>query len=268
VKVDRDDHGITWVTMNRPEKRNAMNPTMHYEMVDILARLEVDRDTRVIILTGAGESFCAGMDLKEYFRDTENDPAELQRARWAGQEWRWGRLWTLGKPTIAMVNGYCFGGAFVQLIACDIAIAAADAQFGLSEINWGTIPGGLVSRVLAEVLNDRQALFYAMTGRVFDGSKAAEIGLVTIAVPRKQLLEETLLIARELAAKSPAALAAVKQAYKTCKTMDFRQAANYLEAKATATRLTDPDKSRERGIREFLDNKSYRPGFGEYRRDG
>jgi trans-feruloyl-CoA hydratase/vanillin synthase len=267
VLVEQED-GITWVILNRPEKRNAMNPTMHYEMVEVLAEIESDPATKVLVLTGAGPSFCAGMDLKEYFRDNEGRPAEMARARRASQEWRWTRLWTYAKPTIAMVNGHCFGGGFVPLIACDIAIAAEDATFGLSEVNWGTLPGGLVSRVLAEAVGLRQALLYAMTGRPFDGRKAAEIGLVTEAVPREQLRDVTIQLAKELSGKSQAALVATKQAYKLVKSMDFVQAADYLEAKQTAMRAADTEGSWDKGLGGFLDDKSYRPGLGTFKREG
>jgi trans-feruloyl-CoA hydratase/vanillin synthase len=167
-----------------------------------------------------------------------------------------------------MVNGHCFGGGFVPLIACDIAIAADDATFGLSEVNWGSLPGGLVSRVLAEAVGLRQALFFAMTGRPFDGRKAAEIGLVTASVPRADLREETVKLARELGTKSQAALVATKQAYKLVKTMDFMQAADYLDAKLTAMKAGDTEGSWDKGLGQFLDEKSYRPGLGAFRRDG
>src|SRR5437588_3908771 len=99
VKVEREGDGITWVILNRPEKRNAMNPTMHFEMLDILTELEVDPQTRVLILTGAGVSWCAGQDLRKYFRGLENKPAERARAGRAAQEWRWHRLLYFPKPT-------------------------------------------------------------------------------------------------------------------------------------------------------------------------
>jgi trans-feruloyl-CoA hydratase/vanillin synthase len=88
-------------------------------------------------------------------------------------------LMNYSKPTIAMVNGWCFGGAFTPLVACDLAIAAEDAQFGLSEINWGIIPGGNVTRAVVATLNLRDAMYYIMTGRTFDGRKAAQMGLAT-----------------------------------------------------------------------------------------
>ena len=256
VKVE-PDNGVTWVILNRPEKRNAMNPTMHLEMVDVLDELAEDPDTRVMVLTGAGESWCAGQDLKEFFRALDQKPAERRRAGWASQEWRWRRLWTFPKPTIAMVNGYCFGGAFTPLVACDFAIAADDAVFGLSEINWGIFPGGLVSRIVAEAMTYRDAMYYIMTGDTFDGKQAAAMRLVTSSVPRERLREATLDLARKLMQKNPQTLRAAKEVYKTCKTMDYWQAEEYMAAKGTALRASDPERGREKGISQFIDEKVY-----------
>jgi trans-feruloyl-CoA hydratase/vanillin synthase len=268
VRIEREQDGITWVILNRPEKRNAMNPTMHHEMVEVLAGLATDAETRVLVLTGAGDSWCAGQDLKEFFRDLDDKPAERRRAGWASQEWRWRQLFTFPKPTIAMVNGFCFGGAFTPLIACDIAIAAEDALFGLSEVNWGIFPGGLVSRVLAEAMTYRDAMYYILTGDPFDGKQAAAMRLVTRAVPREHLREETLALARKLAAKNASVLSAAKEVYKTAKTMDFWQAEEYMSAKSIALRAMDPERGREVGTRRFLDEKRYRPGFNDYREAG
>ena len=260
IKVEKED-GITWVILNRPEKRNAMNPQLHYDMLDAITELETDDETRVLILTGAGDSWCAGQDLKEFFRDLDNNPAERRRAGAASHEWRWGRLFTFPKVTIAMVNGYCFGGAFTPLIACDIAIAAEDAVFGLSEINWAIFPGGLVSRVLAEAMCYRDAMYYILTGDPFDGKKAAEMRLVTYAVPRDKLREETVKLAKKLMGKNPHALRAAKEVYKSCKTMDFWQAHEYMSAKQAQLKSWDTEQGRAKGLKLFLDDKKYRPGF-------
>lgn len=265
VKVEKEG-GITWVILNRPEKRNAMNPQMHYDMLDALVELETDEETQVLVLTGAGESWCAGQDLKQFFRDLDNKPAERRRALWTSQEWRWRRLFTFPKPTIAMVNGFCFGGAFTPLIACDFAIAAEDAVFGLSEINWGVFPGGLVSRVLADAMCYRDAMYYILTGDSFDGKKAAAMRLVTFAVPRASLREETVNLAKKLLGKNPHALRAAKEVYKNCRTMDYWQAEDYLGAKTAALSATDPERGRDKGIKQFIDDKTYRPGFGAYNR--
>ncbi len=265
IKVEKEN-GITWVVLNRPEKRNAMSVQLHYDMLDAVTELETDEETKVMVLTGAGNSWSAGQDLKDYFRMTDKNPAERRRSGWASHEWRWQRLFTFPKPTIAMVNGYCFGGAFTPLIACNFAIAAEDATFGLSEVNWGIFPGGLVSRVLAEAMSYRDAMYYIMTGDTFDGKKAAEMRLVTFAVPLEKLRGETIKLANKLLEKNPHTLKAAKEVYKTCKTMDYWQAAEYLSAKGIALRATDPEKSREAGMKQFLDDKTYRPGFGVYKR--
>ncbi|MEE9548791.1 MAG: p-hydroxycinnamoyl CoA hydratase/lyase, partial [Candidatus Binatia bacterium] len=229
VKIEKED-GITWVIFNRPEKRNAMNPQLHIDMLDAVSDLETDSETKVLVLTGAGNSWCAGQDLRGYFRDLDDNPAGRRRVRWASQEWRWRRLYTFPKPTIAMVNGFCFGGAFTPLIACDFAIAAEEAVFGLSEVNWGVFPGGLVSRVLAEAMTYRDAMYYIMTGDSFNGKQAATMRLVTFAVPQEKLRDETVKLAQKLMEKNPSVLRAAKEVYKTCRTMDYWQAEDYMAA--------------------------------------
>ena len=158
VKVEVSE-GIGWVTFNRPEKRNAMNPTLNREMADVLLTLELDGDARVLVFTGEGTAWTAGMDLKEYFRETDGKPEIYEEAvRRQATLWQWKLLRLYTKPTIAMVNGWCFGGAFSPLVACDLAIAADTAVFGLSEINWGIPPGNLVSKALADTMGHRRAL--------------------------------------------------------------------------------------------------------------
>jgi len=160
----KKENGIAWVTLNRPGKRNAMSPQLHFDMVEVLTRLDTDPEVKILVLTGAGEAFSAGMDLKLFFRDLDDKPVERALAREADRRWGWYKLNDFSKPTIAMVNGHCYGGAFIPLVACDFAIAADDAKFGLSEINWGILPGGLVSKVVAMTMNYRHSLYYAMTG--------------------------------------------------------------------------------------------------------
>ena len=117
-----------------------------------------------------------------------------------------------------MVNGYCFGGAFTQVCACDIAIAADEATFGLSEVNWGVIPGGIVSWNVAEMLSHRDAMYYAMTGLPFDGKKAAEIKLVNYSVPRAASRTKPSRLAKLLMEKNPHALRATKEAVRAVRT--------------------------------------------------
>jgi trans-feruloyl-CoA hydratase/vanillin synthase len=266
VRVEIED-GIAFVIFNRPEKRNAMSPTMNREMHDALETLELDEDVKVLVLTGAGESWTAGMDLKEYFREIDQSPEIVQeKVRRDASTWQWKLLRMYAKPTIAMVNGWCFGGGFSPLVACDLAIASETAVFGLSEINWGIPPGNLVSKALADTVGHRKALEYIMTGETFTGKQAAEMGLVNRAVPLDQLRDETISLAQKLAAKNPVVLRAAKHGFKRCRELTWEQSEDYLYAKLDQAMHRDPEHGREKGLKQFLDEKSIKPGLESYRR--
>lgn len=263
------EDGIAWVTLNRPDKRNAINPGIVREMNAVLDAVEEDDAARVLVLTGAGSAFSAGQDLKEYFREPDQGPPlARERLLAANAAWQWRRMRFFPKPTIAMVNGWCFGGAFQVLIACDLAIAAEDARFGLSEINWGIIPAGIVTRAVADVMSQRDALYYIMTGETFDGREAAAMRLVNRAVPADRLRAETEALARRLMEKNPHVLRAAKTAFHHVRQMSWEQAFDYLLAKSDQTKYRDPERGDQEGMRQFLDEKSYRPGLQAYRRDG
>ena len=265
VKIERDG-GVTFIILNRPEKRNAMSPQLHMDMCDALDWAEMDDQTKVVVITGAGGNFCAGQDLKLYFRGTEDDPKARVRARRAAHTWRWDRLSAFPKATIAMVHGYCFGGGFTPVIACDFAIAADNATFGLSEVNWGIIPGGLVAWAVTNVLGYRDAIYYSVTGDQFSGKEAAAIKFVNKSVPLEQLREETMALARKLEAKSPAAVKYTKEALRSVRGMSKDQALDYLNVKSDALKLYDPEKGRAKAMTQFLDEKVFKPGLGEFKR--
>src|SRR5215813_13156759 len=228
VRVEIDE-GIAWVAMNRPDKRNTMNPALNDEMLKVLDALEIDEAVGVVVLTGAGDSFSAGMDLKEFFRDLDRLPYTQQvHKRRSAWQWQWRQLMAYPKPTIAMVNGWCFGGAFTPLVACDLAIAAEEAQFGLSEINWGILPGGNVTRAVAEVMRHRDALYYIMTGETFDGRKAATMGLVNEAVPLAALKARVREICDRLLEKNPVTLKAAKDTFKRVRNMPWDVSDDYI----------------------------------------
>jgi trans-feruloyl-CoA hydratase/vanillin synthase len=261
------EEGIAWVTLNRPEKRNAMSPTLNREMVDVLETLELDDEAGVLVLTGAGESWTAGMDLKEYFREVDGQSEIFQeRIRRDSCRWQWQLLRFYNKPTIAMVNGWCFGGAFSPLVACDLAIAADEATFGLSEVNWGIPPGNLVSKAVADTMGLRQSLYYIMTGEPFSGQQAAEMGLVNKSVPLAQLKEETKILATKLLDKNPVVLRYAKHGFKRCRELTWDQNEDYLYAKIDQCIGRDPEKGREKGMKQFLDDKTLKPGLQSYKR--
>jgi feruloyl-CoA hydratase/lyase len=268
VRVALDD-GIAWVELNRPEKRNAMSPELNAEMIQVLLALDAEDGCGVLVLTGVGDSWSAGMDLKEYFREVDQGPDYVQRrVRRDAAYWQWRLLRTYAKPTIAMVNGWCFGGAFTPLVACDLAIAADEATFGLSEINWGIPPGSVVSRALADTVGPRAALLYIMTGRTFGGQEAAAMGLVNASVPLEQLRAEVEALARELLEKNPVVLRAAKLGFKHTREMSWDAAEDYLYAKVEQSQFLDHEGGRTEGLAQFLDEKTIRPGLQTYRRPG
>jgi trans-feruloyl-CoA hydratase/vanillin synthase len=266
VKVDVEA-GIGWITLNRPDKRNAMSPTLNREMIDVLETLELDEEAQVIVLTGAGDSWTAGMDLKEYFRENDGKPEIFQeRLRRDCSQWQWKLLRMYAKPTIAMVNGWCFGGAFSPLVACDLAIAADEAVFGLSEINWGIPPGNLVSKAVADTMGHRQALHYIMTGDTFTGQEAAAMGLINKSVPRAQLRAEVTALANKLLEKAPVVLRIAKNGFKRCRELNWDQNEDYLYAKVDQSNYRDPEKGRAQGLKQFLDDKTIKPGLQTFKR--
>jgi trans-feruloyl-CoA hydratase/vanillin synthase len=268
VLVEYED-GIAWVKLNRPAKRNAMSVGLAEEMNAVLDALEIDDRCGVIVLTGVGDAFSAGMDLKDFFRATDGlSDVGRQRAYRSTRAWQWRTLMHYPKPTIAMVNGWCFGGAFTPLICCDLAIASTSATFGLSEINWGVIPGGVVSKAVSTLMTDRKALYYIMTGETFDGAMAEQLGLVNEAVPPERLRERTVELARVLLSKNPTVLRQARMAYKYIREMSWEESAEYLTAKSDQTTFIDPERGREKGLKDFLDDKAYRPGFETYNREG
>ena len=257
--------GVATVTLNRPEKRNAMNPRLHEDMTAALEALRYDDAARVLVITGAGPAFCAGMDLREFFTALKDQPAEYDRILRLSTEWRGRTLRYYPKPVIAMVNGFCFGGAFAIVEGCDLAVAADEATFGLSEINFKLFPGGGVSKALANLFRPRDALLYALTGRPFDGKEAARIGFVNYSVPLAQLRDDVLGLAREIAAKDPIATKTTKDAYRHSLDMGWEAAMNYSFAKERELTLLQNAAWREEGIGDFL-GKKFRPGLESHER--
>lgn len=265
VLVDFDE-GITFVTLNRPDKRDAMSPALNQRMLEVLDQLEGDDRCGVLSLRGAGASWSAGMDLKEYFRENDDKPlCSTLRSRRQSGTW-WSRLIYFEKPSVAMVNGCYFGGAFTPLVACDLAIAAHEATFGLSEINWGILPGGNVTRAVAEVMNHRDSLYDIITGESFGGDKAREMGLVNESVLLTNLDARVRAICASLLEKNPVSLKAVKDTFKRVRNMPWDLADDYIYAKLDQMLFLDKSTGRNEALNQFLDDKTYRPGLSACKR--
>lgn len=254
---------IAWVKFNRPEKRNCMSPKLNRQMLRVIEELEFRDDVGVVVLTGEGDAWSAGMDLKEYFRENEEKGlGAIRKAQREAYSW-WERLRWFEKPTIAMVNGWCFGGGYGPLFACDLAFAAEEAQFGLSEINWGILPGGGASKVAADLLSFRDAMYHAMMGENLTGKQAAEKGLVNEAVPADALRSRVTEVANVLLAKNPTALRATKWAVRRVREMTYDNAEDYLIRAQEAANFFDGE-GRKEATRQFIDDKAFKPGLGAY----
>lgn len=257
------ENRIAWLKFNRPDKRNAMNPPLNRAMLSALEELEFRDDVGVLVLTGEGNSWSAGMDLKEYFRETEAQGLKgTRKAQSEAYAW-WRKLRWYQKPTIAMVNGWCFGGGYGPLFSCDLAIAAEEAKFGLSEINWGILPGGGATKVAVELMSYRDAMYHALTGEAIDGKKAAQWKLVNEAVPLANLKARVVELANVLLTKNPVTVKAAKDAVRRVKEMTYDNAEDYLIRAQEAANSFDPE-GRKEGIRQFIDDKTYKPGIGTY----
>ena len=260
--------GIAWVKFNRPEKRNCMSPKLNRQMLRVLEDLEFREDVGVLVLSGEGTAWSAGMDLKEYFRESEAQGlGAVRNAQREAYAW-WERLRWYQKVTIAMVNGWCFGGGYGPLFACDLAFCADDAQFGLSEINWGILPGGGATKVATELMPMRKAMYHALLGENLIGPQAEAAGLVNESVPADKLEERVTDVAQNLLKKNLATLKATKDAVRRVREMTYGNAEDYLIRAQEALNWHDQTKGRLEGMKQFLDDKTYKPGLGEYDKSG
>jgi trans-feruloyl-CoA hydratase/vanillin synthase len=258
------ENRIAWVKFNRPEKRNCMSPKLNRRMKAVIEELEFRDDVGVLVLTGEGDAWSAGMDLREYFRETEAQGlGAVRKAQREAYGW-WDRLRWYEKPTIAMINGWCFGGGYGPLFACDIAVAANDAQFGLSEINWGILPGGGASKVAVDLMPLRKALYHAMMGENLTGTQAAQQGLITEAVPADQLHARVVEIAQALLKKDANALRATKWAVRRMTEMTYDNGMDYLIRAQEALHSFGGVAARTEATRQFLDEKTFKPGLGTF----
>lgn len=256
--------GIAWVKFNRPEKRNCMSPKLNRQMLRVIDELEFRSDVGVLVLTGEGTAWSAGMDLKEYFRDTEAQGLKgVRQSRREAYSW-WERLRWYQKVTIAMVNGWCFGGGYGPLFACDLAFCSDEAQFGLSEINWGILPGGGATKVAAELMPMRKAMYHALLGENLTGKQAEAAGLVNESVPADRLEARVTEVAQKLLKKNWETLKATKDAMRRVREMTYENAEDYLMRAQEALNWHDKSDGRHIGMKQFLDDKTYKPGLGEY----
>ena len=209
LRLDRQGR-VAIITINRPDKRNALNIKTREEGAALLDQLREDNSVGVVVFTGAGDkAFVAGADIGEFAGRTAITQREVMTSRSL-----FTAIDTFPKPVIAMINGYCLGGGCELALACDIRIASENASFGQPEINLGIIPGGGGTQRLTRLVGEGKAMEMILTGEIIDASTAFTIGLVNHVVPADQLQAKTLEMANRIAEKSPIALQLAKEAVK------------------------------------------------------
>jgi enoyl-CoA hydratase len=195
---------LGWVTINRPDKLNALNRATIDELHTAFKTLDADRDIRVIILTGMGEkAFVAGADISEFAHYNQKEGTALATA---GQEKLFNFLENLGKPIIAAVNGYALGGGLELAMACHIRVASHNARLGLPEVSLGVIPGYGGTQRLPQLVGKGRALEMIMTGGMIESEKALDYGLVNHVTPLEELLPYVRKMAEKIANNSPVAI--------------------------------------------------------------
>src|SRR6059036_1375472 len=194
--VDRRDR-VAVITINRPEKRNALNIKTREEGAALIEELRGDDSVGVVVITGAGDkAFIAGADIAEFAGRT----AMMQRNVMVSRS-LFNAIDSFPKPVIAMINGYCLGGGCELALACDIRIASENASFGQPEINLGIIPGGGGTQRLTRLVGEGKAMELILTGEIINAHTAFNIGLVNLVVPAADLEAKTLEMAHRIAEK-------------------------------------------------------------------
>jgi len=241
--------GIATITIDRPEKRNALNAAVRREIVEALDALRADDAARVLIVTGAGDrAFVAGADIGEFAART---PAE-QRASMQGRS-PFEELAAFPRPTLAMIRGYALGGGCELALACDIRVAARSARLGQPEIRLGLLPGGGGTQRLPRLVGYGQALRLILTGEPVDAEEAARIGLVDIVVDDGELGARTRALAEVMAAHSPLALRLAKEGVRAALELPLGEGLRH-ERELFVTAFASADGME--GVRAFLEKRA------------
>ncbi len=239
---------IAMMTVNRPDKMNALNVRTREEILAAFKELETDASVRVVVITGAGEkAFIAGADISEFTGKSPLETREMmQRCR------AFDAMEDFPKPVIAMINGYALGGGCELAMACDIRIASTRAKLGQPEIKLGIIPGGGGTQRLPRIIGEGKAMELILTGDMIDAEEALRLGLLNLVVPPDQLEAKTMEIADKIAAMSSVALQMAKKSVKNAARLALQAG---LEAETDLFILCFTSEDKEEGVRAFLEKR-------------
>ena len=247
ILVERRDR-VAIITINRPEKRNALNIQTRAEGAAALDELRADDSIRVVVITGAGDkAFIAGADIAEFANRTALTQRQVMMERSL-----FNAIDSFSKPIIAMVNGYCLGGGCEIALACDMRIASDRASFGQPEINLGIIPGGGGTQRLTKLVGEGKAMEMILSGAIVDAQSALSMGLVNHVVAADQLETRTMEIANRIAEKSPIALRLAKEAVKLASRSNLDEG---LRREIDLFALCFSSEDKDEGVKAFLEKR-------------
>jgi len=247
--VVEEKEGVAWVTLNRPDVRNALSREVNLRLTDIALELDQRDSVRAIVLTGAGDkAFCAGVDLKERKGVAANEATPFINAIASAIE-TWGEI---RKPTIAMMNGSAFGGGLELAMACDLRIIVAGAEVGLTEVRLGIMPGAGGTQRLPRLVGEARAKELILLGRRITAVRAAEIGLVHQVVERAQLQPTVDVLLGELAGCAPLSLMSAKSAIQRGYGMPLAEA---LAVERECYEVTLFSEDRDEGLAAFAEGR-------------
>ncbi len=240
--------GVAVFTINRPEKLNALNSTVHKEGVGALDELRRDDEVRVVVITGAGEkSFIAGADISEFTGQTPVSQRNtfLERSLFNSVD-------AFPKPVIAMINGFCLGGGNELALACDLRYCSENARFSQPEINLGIMPGGGGTQRLARLIGEGRAMELILSGKMIDAAAAHRVGLVNDVFPADELEAKTMEIASGIAEKAPIALQMCKEAVKFASRSNLDEG---LRREIDLFAICFSTEDKEEGVAAFLEKR-------------
>jgi methylglutaconyl-CoA hydratase len=230
--------GVLTVTLNRPEKKNAINIRMIGELKVVIESADLDAEVKVLAIRGAGKDFCAGLDLNELLESADLAPEQNEARAWALGE-IFVRLRKLPKVTVAVVQGRCLAGGCGLATACDMVLARQGAQFGYPEINRGFVPA-MVMTMLRRLVGEKAGFDLAATGRLVDAAEAERLGLVSRVLPDGSFEGDVERALAQIAACSASALALTKQQFYQLDGLGFEEGIR-LGAKVNAVSRATPD---------------------------
>lgn len=244
-------NSIAKITLNRPEAMNAITRTMFLEIGQALDNADQDKNVSVVVLTGSGKSFCAGVDMKFASEElvTIQDQHDFFRL---GNKMALEKMEGLSKPVIAVVHGFCLAGGFEIMMAADLVIAAEDAKIGDQHINFGLFGGGGCAYRLALLVGMRKAKEIILTGRRLSGKEAEQIGLINLAVPPDKLESAVNEMAAELSNKSPVAVRLSKWFINRASMLD---ADTRLELAIMYSLIDSTSEDKEEGMKAFIEKR-------------